>query len=82
MAVKVAGSNIELFFGEQVDVEAGEMPTKVGEFTDSTHRRGTVGLHTASNASDFSNIVVFGPGGAFAMDAQGKLATVWGALKQ
>jgi hypothetical protein len=81
IAVRVTGSKIELFFGEQADVAAGRMPPKVGEATDSSHKRGTVGFHCASNAVDLANILVFGPGAAQAVDAQDKLAAVWGGLR-
>jgi hypothetical protein len=80
MAVMVAGSTIELFFGEQVDVEAGQMPPKMGEVTDSTYTHGTAGVHCASNATDFDNIVVLGLD-ATAVKPQDKLAATWGQLK-
>ena len=43
-AVVVTGDLIEVFFGEKVDVLAGEMPPKVGEATDGTFTHGTAGL--------------------------------------
>ena len=80
MAVMVTGSLIEVFFGEQVDVEAGQMPPKVGEVTDSTHTQGTAGIHTASNITDFDNILVISSDSA-AVEAHDKLTATWGQLK-
>ena len=83
MMVRVKGSKIEVFFGEQVskkDLVAGKTPTKLGEADDNSHKKGTVGLHHGSNPVDFANIYVLGPSG-FAVDVKDKLPTVWGRLK-
>jgi hypothetical protein len=82
--VRVKGSKIEVFFGEQVskkDILAGKTPPKVGEANDSNHKKGTAGLHFGSNPADLANIYVFGPGGPRAVDVKDKLSTLWGRLK-
>jgi hypothetical protein len=80
-AVTVTGDRIQVFFGEAVDVLAGKMPPKLGEVTDRTFARGTVGIHMGSCPASYSNILVLGPGGARPVAAQGKLGTAWGVLK-
>jgi len=77
--VKVAGNKIEVFFGEQVDVKAGQLPPKLDEVTDNSHTQGTAGLHFGSNPAELDNIFVLGPG--VAVEPQGKLATAWGRIK-
>jgi hypothetical protein len=80
-AVVVAGDKIQVFFGEKVDVLGGRMPPKLGEVTDSTYMHGTAGLHMGSCPATYGNILVLGPGGSRAVDAQGKLPGTWGTLK-
>ena len=78
-ALRVVGDKIEVFFGEQVDVGGGQMPPKLGEVIDNKYPKGAVGLHTSSCPASFDNVIVFGE--SFAVDSNGKLSTVWGALK-
>jgi hypothetical protein len=78
--IKVEGDKIEAFFGEQVDVKAGQMPPKVGEATGDKYQEGTAGLHMASVPASFDNITVFGANG-LPVDARYKLSSLWGALK-
>ena len=80
LAVIAVGSTIDLFFGEQTDVEAGQFPPKVGGVTDGTYTSGTAGLHFGSLPCFLDNILVIDALGA-AVDSQDKLATTWAELK-
>ena len=79
MVVSVAGNEIKLFFGEQVDVPS-ELPPLLWKGADDAHVQGTAGLHFGSNPADLDNIKVF-PAGV-AVEPKGKLATAWGQIKQ
>ncbi|MFB3040215.1 MAG: hypothetical protein ACE1ZS_00235 [Candidatus Poribacteria bacterium] len=79
MVVSVNGDKIQVFFGEQVDVQSGQLPPLLAEVNDNAHPQGTAGLHFGSNPMDLDNIFVFGPG--VAVEPQGKLATAWGQIK-
>jgi hypothetical protein len=79
--VVVVGSRIQVFFGEEVDVMAGEMPPKLGEVTDSTFTQGTAGIHMGSCPGTYDNIIVLGPEGGASVDSPGKLTATWGQLK-
>jgi hypothetical protein len=83
MMVRVTGPKIEAFFGPQVpraDILNGATPPKLSEVTDSKYSRGRVGIYVASCPAEFANIMVIG--GAGAVDAEDKLTTTWGSIKE
>ena len=80
LAATVTGDEITVFFGEQVDVLAEEMPPEIGTVTDDSFSEGTAGIYVNSCPSDFDNFIVIGPAGK-AVSPEGKLACAWGALR-
>ena len=51
------------------------------EVQDATHSSGSVSLFHESNPGFFDDILVRGAGDGTSVDAQGKLATYWGSVK-
>jgi len=75
MKVSAIGNEIKLYFGEKGKVEL------LNTVKDSTYKRGTVGIFNGTVVGTIDNVRVYGKAGPFAVDAQGKLATLWGSIK-
>ena len=80
LAVTAIGNELTVFFGEQVDVMAEEMPPEIFTVIDDSFSAGTAGFYVNSCPSEFDNFIVLGPAGK-AVSPEGKLACVWGALR-
>ena len=69
--VSAIGSTITGYFDD----------VKLIEATDTTHSKGTVGIRNDTIVGTVDNFAVYGPDGDFAVQLQGKLAAIWGRIK-
>jgi len=84
--VEAIGSSIKVWYVDVTSVSDvnGDLGAPTLEITDTTHASGSVGVwHESQGVSFIDDVTVAGPAGlaSTAVDAEGKLASYWGAVK-
>jgi len=82
--IEAMGSSIKVWYADVasgVDVN-GDLGAPLVEITDTTHASGSVGVwHESMGSSFIDDVLVTGPDGITAVEANGKLTTYWGSVK-
>jgi hypothetical protein len=82
--IEAMGSSIKVWYVDLATVSDpnGDLGAPLIEISDSTHAAGSVGVwHESMGLSFVDDILVTGPDGITAVEANGKLATYWGSVK-